>query len=237
MKTYKIHLIRHGATQGNLEGRYIGVTDLGLCEEGRAELETLRDQFEYPYAQKVYASPLRRCVETAGILYPDHHVQTVDGLREYDFGDFEGLTMRELQEDLAFVEWMKSNMAVAPPHGEEKADFDERMRAGFEEVLKDMMHEGITAAAVVTHGGVIMGLLSMLGLPKRNPLEWIVGNGKGYTVATSSYLWSNANLVEVYDPLPYGADDYREARGYAVFDLPEDEDTTDDGEDGTAQWQ
>ena len=43
MKYYKLHLIRHGLTQGNLDGRYIGSgTDLPLCAEGRAQLEELK---------------------------------------------------------------------------------------------------------------------------------------------------------------------------------------------------
>ena len=49
MKYYKLHLIRHGLTQGNLDGRYIGSgTDLPLCEEGRAQLEGL--PAKWPYA-------------------------------------------------------------------------------------------------------------------------------------------------------------------------------------------
>ena len=42
MKTFKLHLIRHGLTAGNLDGRYIGGgTDLPLCSEGRAQLAEL----------------------------------------------------------------------------------------------------------------------------------------------------------------------------------------------------
>ena len=49
MKYYKLHLIRHGLTQGNLDGRYIGSgTDLPLCAEGRAQLEELKAKFQYP---------------------------------------------------------------------------------------------------------------------------------------------------------------------------------------------
>ena len=45
-KYYKLHLIRHGLTAGNLEGRYIGSgTDLPLCGQGRAELAALKQQF------------------------------------------------------------------------------------------------------------------------------------------------------------------------------------------------
>ena len=35
MKTFKLHLIRHGVTAGNLQGLYIGSgTDIPLCDEG-----------------------------------------------------------------------------------------------------------------------------------------------------------------------------------------------------------
>lgn len=67
IKTYRIYLIRHGATQGNLDGKYIGITDDPLCLEGIEELEQLRREYEYPRAQKVYASRsgaafrLRKC--------------------------------------------------------------------------------------------------------------------------------------------------------------------------------
>ena len=49
MKYYKLHLIRHGLTAGNLQGLYIGSgSDLPLCDEGRAQLKTLKKDFDYP---------------------------------------------------------------------------------------------------------------------------------------------------------------------------------------------
>ena len=48
MKTFKLHLIRHGLTSGNLQGLYIGSgTDIPLCDEGRAQLAELKERFEY----------------------------------------------------------------------------------------------------------------------------------------------------------------------------------------------
>ena len=48
MKTFKLHLIRHGITAGNLQGLYIGSgTDLPLCDEGRAQLADLKERFDY----------------------------------------------------------------------------------------------------------------------------------------------------------------------------------------------
>ena len=69
MKSYQLHLIRHGLTQGNLDGLYVGSgTDLPLCEQGRADLLDLRARFAYPQPDTVFCSPMRRAVETADTL-------------------------------------------------------------------------------------------------------------------------------------------------------------------------
>ena len=66
MKTYKIHLIRHGITDANLKGLYIGNrTDLPLCPEGFKQLKDMREDKEYPYIEKLYSSPMLRCRQTA----------------------------------------------------------------------------------------------------------------------------------------------------------------------------
>lgn len=62
MKTYKLHLIRHGITQANLDGAYIGRTDLPLTDAGIAELEALRQTLDYPQVKLFYTSPDRKSV-------------------------------------------------------------------------------------------------------------------------------------------------------------------------------
>ena len=91
MKTFKLHLIRHGLTSGNLQGLYIGSgTDIPLCDEGRAQLAELKERFEYPQVDTVFSSPLMRAVETANILFPNAtHQFSVHDLREAGFGVFE----------------------------------------------------------------------------------------------------------------------------------------------------
>ena len=60
----KLILIRHGETQGNKLKRYIGKrTDEPLCPEAGNMLA----QLAYPEVQAVYASPMIRCTQTAGI--------------------------------------------------------------------------------------------------------------------------------------------------------------------------
>ena len=84
MRTYKIHLIRHGLTQGNLEGKYIGSTDLPLCPQGMAQLEGLLQEGEYPPVDRVYTSPLLRARQTAELLFPDRMLVEEPGLRELE---------------------------------------------------------------------------------------------------------------------------------------------------------
>ena len=86
MKGYRISVIRHGMTAANENGIYIGLTDYPLSNKGAAELAGKTDEFVYPNVARVYSSPLRRCMETADILFPDVPVQTVDNLIEMDFG-------------------------------------------------------------------------------------------------------------------------------------------------------
>ena len=98
MKTFKLHLIRHGLTSGNLQGLYIGSgTDIPLCDEGRAQLAELKERFEYPQVDTVFSSPLMRAVETANILFPNAtHQFSVHDLREAGFGVFENHPVKEL---------------------------------------------------------------------------------------------------------------------------------------------
>lgn len=81
-----IDLVRHGMTRGNEERRYIRITDEPLSERGRK----LAEQCMYEMPEIVFSSPLKRCVETAEILYPDQDIYIIEELRECDFGIFEG---------------------------------------------------------------------------------------------------------------------------------------------------
>ena len=72
----RLYLIRHSLTAGNLERRYIGRTDEGLCKEG---MELLRSR-TYPEAEAVFVSPMKRCVQTAELIYPEQTYVVVEEL-------------------------------------------------------------------------------------------------------------------------------------------------------------
>jgi len=157
----KLLLIRHSVTEGNLKRRYIGITDEPLCQAGSEMAE--RRYSGMPFMpQLVYCSPLLRCIETAGILFPNVRRITVPQLRECDFGIFEGKTHDELAQDPDYIKWVASEGAFTPPNGESGADAQERCMASLENVLSDMRADGVDRAAVVTHGGVIMRIMAQL---------------------------------------------------------------------------
>ena len=107
MKTLKIHLIRHGLTDGNLNGQYIGRTDLPLSGIGVKELNRQKEEMDYPKVDKVYTSPMLRCRQTANILYPAKDAVVIDNMKEIDFGVFEGKTANELEnyKEYADLSW------------------------------------------------------------------------------------------------------------------------------------
>ena len=184
----KIWLIRHGMTEGNSHQRYIGVTDEPLCEEGRKLLE----KFTYPAVQALFVSPLKRCRETASILFPKGEQRIVPLLAECDFGEFENKNYKELSDNPHYQEWIDSNGTLPFPGGESKEECADRNLKGFDEVLKACRDEGITEAALVVHGGTIMNIMEAYALPKKAFYEWHVGNGCGYLVELELQDWNDA---------------------------------------------
>lgn len=199
MRTLKIHLIRHGMTDANLLGQYIGCrTDMPLSPQGVEELRLLRENMDYPIIERLYSSPMMRCKQTAGILYPDNTVNVVDKLREYDFGDFEGKTAGQLEGYPTFNDWTSGKIS-APPGGESNEDFIKRVCVGLNEVVCDMLERGLSNAAVIMHGGAIMMLLGATAVPRRRPIEWTSENGRGYSLLITPSLYHSNGIVEVYD--------------------------------------
>ena len=224
MKTYKIHFIRHGLTEGNIRGQYVGRrTDSPLCPQGVQALIALRQRYDYPGVGKLYISPMTRCRQTAALLYPEmKNIAEVEQIAEMDFGDFEGKTIAQLQNDPAFRSFATGDDQVQIPGGESLADFARRCGEGLDLIISDMMRAGNTQAAVVTHGGVIMGLLAAYGYPKKNHVEWMADNGYGYTILITPQLWQSARAFEIIGIMPHGAEDARGALAAAKYMLEDD---------------
>lgn len=205
MKYCKLHLIRHGLTQGNLDGLYIGSgTDLPLCDAGREDLAQLKKQFTYPAVSLVFTSPLRRAAETAGLLYPGVQQVALDDLREMGFGKFENRPLTELVKDPEFSAWMDPTVHTVPEGAEDRVAFYKRTGDMLMKMFEYMLKAHIDEAACVSHGGVIMSMLSQHGLPQRKPEEWMTDPGCGYSVRCDAEMWMRDQLAEAFDVVPYG---------------------------------
>ncbi len=198
MRTLKIHLIRHGATDANYDGRYIGCkTDLPLAPEGLNELRLLKDDIDYPEIERLYSSPMLRCRQTGAVLYPDFEPVMIEELKEYDFGSFENKTAAELESNPNFIPWTSGRLS-APPGGEDNSEFIKRICVGFNKIVLDMIEGGLTESAVIMHGGAIMMLLGVSAVPRHKPVEWTADNGRGYSVRVTPSLYHKSGVIEVY---------------------------------------
>ena len=177
-------LIRHGATKGNLEGRYIGCrTDESLCPEG---LEALRRN-DYPPVRKIYSSPMIRCLETASVIYPGIPIEIIPGLRECDFGLFENKNYAELNGRADYQAWIDSGGELPFPGGENRAEFAARCRAAFEDLLKN---EPDGDCALIVHGGTIMAIMEAWAHPSAEYYDFQVKNGHGYILEENGNYFS-----------------------------------------------
>lgn len=181
----KIWLIRHGKTEGNKLGRYIGVTDEPLSTEGREFLAKMN----YHCPENIYISPMKRCRESAEILFPKKSLHIIDELSECDFGDFENKNYKELEGNADYQAWIDSNGALPFPNGESREEFKYRSLRGFDMAVAGCIRGGVTSAALVIHGGTIMNLMEEYADIRRPFYEWHVKNGGGYEVEIDTDLW------------------------------------------------
>lgn len=168
-----VYLIRHGMTAGNKEKRYIGRSNEPLCREGKLQAAALKAT-GLPAFDRVFISPYIRCMETASILFPDTQFVAVYGLRECDFGMFEGKTAAELESSAAYHAWLATGCAGPIPGGEIVEDFKARCRNAFLEAMEEVAESG--SAAFVVHGGCIMAILEAYAVPKRAFYEYHLEN-------------------------------------------------------------
>lgn len=168
----RILLIRHGATAGNLERRYIGRMDEPLCSIGIAQAQAFRPRL--PGCGAVFASPLLRCVQTCGILFPGIAPVLVPDFRECDFGIFEGKSAAELADSPEYARWLDTGCMGRIPGGEDVADFRRRVCEAFSGVISSLPEDGI--CAFVLHGGAIMAILERFARPKQDFYAYRIGN-------------------------------------------------------------
>lgn len=173
----KIELIRHGETALQKEGRYQGRLDAPLSQEGRHALKP-----QARAVDTVYVTPLKRTAETAAILFPGAKLVPVDGLREMDFGAFEGRSYQEMADDPDYRAWVDGFCRGRCPGGECQAEFCDRVCSAFAALVDAALARGEQALVIVAHGGTQMAVMERFAQPRRSYFDWHLGSAQGYVL-------------------------------------------------------
>lgn len=156
-------LLRHAESEGNATGRIQGWSEHGLTDLGRQQAEAAGRRLAGAGAVALYSSTLRRARDTAAVVAGHTGLEIVDvpDLREYRFGEAQGLLWSEAAERFGLVgrDWGAGGIP-----GEEGATaFRDRVQRQVEELAE--RHASDVAIAVI-HGGVLGAFVSrLMGLP------------------------------------------------------------------------
>ena len=101
----ELWLMRHGETEWSLSGAHTSRTDIPLTDQGRKRAEKLRDYLASSKFDKVFTSPMQRARETCRIAGFGDQAVVEENLREWDYGDAEGKTTRQLRDEYHDPEW------------------------------------------------------------------------------------------------------------------------------------
>ncbi len=153
-----VYLARHGQSDWNAANRFQGHSDRPLTELGRRQAAALAEELESQEPlSAIYASPLRRALETASIVGARLGLEPVpvDDLREVDVGGWSGLSRNEVEERFpdAFRRWLDGGEGWED--GETYADMAMRVMEALRLIAENHPEDTVL---VVSHGGPIRAI-------------------------------------------------------------------------------
>jgi len=128
--TTTILLVRHGQTNSNITGYYMGWSDEDLNNVGYTQVRRLSSRLASLSINSVYTSPLRRAYATAEILAKPHQLEprVLDELTEMQLGDWQGLHMDEIKRRWPelWQQWRIDPSGITMPNGESLREVADR---------------------------------------------------------------------------------------------------------------
>lgn len=178
---FTLTLVRHGESEANIRHMLSGWMDVNLTEHGIAELKELRTCVDYPESDVYYSSPLKRCVETAGILFPGVSPIISDSFKEIDFHSLEGTILPTRSDiDAYFNLWIKD---VQRRDEETMSSVMARGSKALVDTVKSLEECGKQSATIVMHSGLMRAsIVSLFSLDRTEFLRMNVPNGLGYVL-------------------------------------------------------
>ena len=157
----QIVLVRHGATDWNLEHRCQGSSDRDLSAVGRRQAEEIAALLSGENLSAVYASDLKRARQTAEVIGQPHHlaVRIDASVRELDHGQLEGLTFNQIRQNFGdfLARWRTEPAELQVPGGERLIDVAERAWTGLNQIAE--RHGAADNIVVVSHNFPIVGIV------------------------------------------------------------------------------
>ncbi|MCI8465976.1 MAG: histidine phosphatase family protein [Lachnospiraceae bacterium] len=163
--------VRHGETEWNIQGRYQGQADIPLSEKGKAQAAALGRRFREIPVDVIYSSPLQRAYDTARAIAEPKGlpIHKVEGIKELDFGRWDGLTLEMLKKQFgdSFTKYRIEPFHY-PMEGEGTLNRAKlRVGAALEEIKEEYRHTDKTAV-VVAHGGILkLAIFYLLDMSSR----------------------------------------------------------------------
>ena len=157
----QVVLVRHGATDWNLQGRCQGSTDLDLSEAGIRQAEQTAELLSTEEFHAIYSSNLRRARQTAERICRPHNLPVLieEDVRELDHGKLEGLTFNEIKANFGdfLLRWRTEPAEICVPGGERLADVAERAWNGLNQIVQ--RHADAKNILIVSHNFPILGIV------------------------------------------------------------------------------
>ena len=166
----RLYLIRHGETEWNRLEKTQGCTDIDLSENGYIQAERLARRLLDEGIETVYSSDLKRAFTTARIIAEQLNIEvhTHPGLREMNFGCWEGLDFHSIKREYTEIHrlWLSSPDKAIIPGAEELIEVQNRVTKAVKSIVE--LNRG-GRIAVVSHGVTLKCLIfGLLGIDLGN---------------------------------------------------------------------
>ena len=165
----EIYFIRHGESEGNLNGTHAGWAPIDLTETGRRQAERARELIKDINMDAVFVSDVKRAQQTAKIIFPDAHFIYVPLLREMNNTTMRGRTKEDMLA-LCGEKYLRcrETFDYAPLQMDCESGEHLRQRAG--ELLRFFERQVFERVAAVCHAGLIRACAAyILNTPTHNP--------------------------------------------------------------------
>lgn len=169
----KVYLIRHGQSEANVKRMLAGCLDAQLTKTGKRQAAEVAKKLQGVRLDAIYSSDLQRAHQTALSIAEGRDIDVTirAGLRERNFGEWEGRTFEDIQREepdawARFLDPMEDHI----PGAESRTALHQRVVKEYQDILSAYDPDADVNICIVAHACVLMTLMS----------EIVYGNQSGY---------------------------------------------------------